>query len=269
MILFARALAALRAPASVTILALLGLVPPADAAPCPGQSDALGTARVMEVPPGARVGTKSFPQTLPLADREVVLTFDDGPWPTTTAAILDALKAECVRATFFLIGENARIRPELVRRARAEGHTIAHHSMTHPEATLAGLPFPAAVAEIERGIAADDFAAYGTVAGAPRIPFFRFPGFAATPALLDYLSQRGISVFGADLWASDWNKMTPEQELDLVLRRLDAAGRGIILFHDTKSQTAAMIPAFLRALAERGYHTVHIVPASATARPPN
>ncbi|MEP9377607.1 polysaccharide deacetylase family protein [Aquabacter sp. CN5-332] len=231
-------------------------------APCP-RPGTLGTTRVMEVPAGVRVGTKSFPQTLPLAEKEVVLTFDDGPWPTTTAAVLDALKAECVKATFFLIGQNARARPELVRRTLAEGHTVAHHSMTHPEATLAKMPFEAAVAEIEHGMAADDQAAYGTSTGAPRIPFFRFPGFAATPQLLDYLAGRGISVFGADLWASDWNKMTPEQELDLVLRRLDAAGRGIILFHDTKSQTAAMIPAFLRALAVRGYHIVHIVPASA------
>ncbi len=220
----------------------------------------------MEVPAGVQVGTKSFPRTLPLADREVVLTFDDGPWPQTTAAVLDALKAECVRASFFLIGQNARARPELVRRTLAEGHTVAHHSMTHPEATLAHLTFEAAVAEIERGMAADDQAAYGSATGAPRVPFFRFPGFASTPQLLDYLANRGISVFGADLWASDWNKMTPEQELALVLGRLDAAGRGIILLHDTKAQTAAMIPAFLRALAVRGYHVVQIVPAS--AKPP-
>ncbi len=228
---------------------------------CAGRPDALGTARVLEVPAGVQVGTKSFPGTLPLKPREVVLTFDDGPWPHTTAAVLDALKAECVRATFFLIGENAKARPELVRREIAEGHTLAHHSMTHPDITLARLPFAAAQAEITRGMAADDIAAYGAADSVPRVPFFRFPGFAATPELLAYLQQRGIAVFGADLWASDWNKMTPDQELALILQRLDAAGGGIILFHDTKAQTAAMIPAFLRALAQRGYQVVHIVPA--------
>ncbi|MGR7997370.1 polysaccharide deacetylase family protein [Xanthobacter sp. ZOL 2024] len=232
---------------------------------CP--AGALGTARVLEIDPkGVRVGTKSFTGTLPLQPKEVVLTFDDGPWPTTTAAILDALKAECVRATFFLIGQNAKARPALVRRELAEGHTLAHHSMTHPAATLAKLPFDAAVADIKKGIAADDEAAYGRAAGAPRVPFFRFPGFAATPELLAYLDQHGIAVFGADFWASDWNKMTPEQELELVLKRLDATGGGIVLFHDTKAQTAAMIPAFLRALKDRGYSIVHIVPkASAQA----
>lgn len=223
--------------------------------------EALGTARVLEVDPnGLRVGKKSFPDTLPLAPKEVVLTFDDGPWPTTTAAVLDALKAECVRATFFLIGENAHARPQLVRRELAEGHTVAHHTMTHPAATLAKIPFDAAVKEIERGMAADETAAYGAAGTAPRVPFFRFPGFASTPQLLEYLDAKGIAVFGADLWASDWNVMTPEAELDLVMKRLDAAGGGIVLFHDTKPYTAAMIPAFLKALKQNGYTIVHIVP---------
>ncbi|MEW6256647.1 MAG: polysaccharide deacetylase family protein [Pseudomonadota bacterium] len=235
-----------------------------DGPACP--PDTLGTSRVLAVPAGVQVGTKSFPQTLPLGDKEVVLTFDDGPWPGTTAAILDALKAQCVRATFFLIGENARARPGLVKREVAEGHTVAHHSMTHPEKTLAKLPSEAARAEIDRGMEADDAAAYGTAAGAPRIPFFRFPGFASTPQLLDDLQRRGISVFGADLWASDWNVMSPDQQLALVLGRLDSAGRGIVLFHDTKAQTAAMIPAFLAALKARGYRVVHIVPAQAGTR---
>lgn len=254
----------------------VGLLPAADVRgaaatdACPGRPDALGTGRVLEIDPkgvqgGVHVGTKSFPQTLPLAPREVVLTFDDGPWPNTTAAILDALKAECVKATFFLIGENAKTRPELVRRTVAEGHTVAHHTMSHPSATLAKLPLDAAVAEIERGIKADEAAAYGASGAsangvAPRVPFFRFPGFASTPKLLEYLDARGIAVFGADFWASDWNVMTPEAELDLVLKRLDAAGGGIVLFHDTKTYTAAMIPAFLRALAERGYKVVHMAP---------
>lgn len=238
---------------------------PAAAEPaCPGRPDALSTARVLEIDPrGVRVGLKSFPQTLPLQPKEVVLTFDDGPWPKTTAAVLDALKAECVRATFFLIGENARTRPELVRREVAEGHTVAHHTMTHPAATLAKLSFDDAVKEINRGMAADDSAAYGSAAGAPRVPFFRFPGFASTPQLLEHLDRQGIAVFGADFWASDWNVMTPEAELDLVLKRLEAAGGGIVLFHDTKPYTAAMIPGFLRALKERGYTVVHLVPKGA------
>lgn len=246
-----------------------GAAPSSQSASCAartnGASPPLGTSRILEVPRGVRVGIKSFPTTLPLQAKEVVLTFDDGPRPRTTEAILDALKAQCVHATFFVIGQNARAHPELVRRILAEGHTLAHHSMTHPAATLAHLPEAAALAEIEDGIAADERAGYGSVASPARIPFFRFPGFASTPQLLDAVEKRGLSVFGADLWASDWNRMTPEAELALVTRRLEAAQGGIILFHDTKSQTAAMIPAFLETLRDRGYRVVHIVPAPATA----
>ena len=85
--------------------------------------------------------------------------------------------------------------------------------------------------------------------------------FRVTDQHLDLLQSRGIVVFGADLWASDWNEMTPEQELKLVTERLAAAGKGIILFHDPKARTAAIMPAFLRYLRENGYRVVHVVPA--------
>ncbi len=238
----------------------------AAAQPCPGNADALGTARVLSVSVATtpRVGRKQFPTTLPLAAKEVVLTFDDGPWPGTTPKVLAALERECVRATFFLLGRNALAAPALVQRELAAGHTVAHHTFAHP--LLSRLRLAAADAEVDRGIAAVERAAYGaTGAGSPskpKTPFFRFPGFAASPALLERMQARGLVVFGADLWASDWSPMTPAQELALVLRRLDAAGRGIILFHDTKAQTANMLPAFLRALKARGYSVVHVVPAN-------
>ncbi|WP_428029872.1 polysaccharide deacetylase family protein [Ancylobacter sp.] len=244
--------------AALPLALSLCLAAPARAAPdCAGR---LGTSRVMEVDPvGLQVGTKHFPQTLDLADHEVVLTFDDGPLPGTTPAVLKALAHECVRATFFVIGRNAAAHPDLLRREIAEGHTVGHHSMTHPM-TLADIPYDKAVADIEKGLKADDKAAYGAAGTRPRVPFFRFPGFGSSPELLAYLGQRGIGVFGADLWASDWNLMTPEAQLTLVMGRLDHAGRGIILFHDTREQTAKMLPAFLSALKEKGYRVVHIVP---------
>jgi peptidoglycan/xylan/chitin deacetylase (PgdA/CDA1 family) len=231
--------------------------------PCPDNPDALQTSRVITVDPTAtpRVGRKHFPGTLPLTDKEVVLTFDDGPSPGTTAAVLDALKHECVLATFFLIGQNAAAHPDLVKRELADGHTVAHHSFSHP--LLDHMRLEGAEAEIDRGFAAVDKALYGSAAGPPKTPFFRFPGFASTPQLLDRLTSRHIVVFGTDLWASDWNAMTPDRELGLVLRRLEETHGGIILFHDTKRQTAAMLPAFLRSLKAQGYRVVHVIaPAS-------
>jgi len=233
------------------------------AEPCPGNSQALGTERVLEVDAGStpRVGRKHFPITLPLARKELVLTFDDGPWPGTTPKVLDALKRECVRATFFLLGRNAEAQPALARRALAEGHSIGHHTFSHP--LLDHMTLAKAEAEIDRGIAADEVALYGERRSHPTTPFFRFPGFASNKALLERMSQRGLVVFGADVWASDWNPMSPEQELRLILARIEQVGRGIVLFHDTKAQTARMLPAFLRELKRRGYRIVHVVPAEA------
>jgi peptidoglycan/xylan/chitin deacetylase (PgdA/CDA1 family) len=236
----------------------------AHAAGCP-RPGALGTSRTLGVDVAAtpRVGLKSFPQTLPLADHEVVLSFDDGPWPHTTGRVLAALAQECVRATFFLIGKPASQYPDLVRQIAAEGHTVAHHTWSHR--SLMRIKPDQAADEIDRGISAVEAALHGAATTTPTTPFFRFPGFESTPSTLDLLQSRRIVVFGADLWASDWNRMTPKQELTLITSRLKAAGKGIILFHDTKAQTAAMLPAFLRYLRENDYHVVHIIPAEPVA----
>ncbi len=238
----------------------------AHAADCP-RKDALGTSRVLKVDAATtpQVGLKSFPQTLPLADHEVILTFDDGPWPPTTTRVLAALAHECVQATFFLIGKSASEHPDLVRRIAAEGHSIGHHTWSHR--SLMRIKPDEAVEEIDRGIAADEKALHGVATTTPSTPFFRFPGFESTPATLDLLQSRAIVVFGADFWAGDWNRMTPKQELKLITDRLKIARKGIILFHHTKAQTAAMLPAFLRYLRDNGYHVVHLVPAPPPASP--
>ena len=246
-------------------VALAALVSIASAADCP-RKDTLGTSRVLSVDARTtpRVGLKSFPQTLPLADHEVVLTFDDGPNPPTTSKVLAALAQECVRATFFLVGLPASEHPDMVKRIAREGHTIGHHTWSHPY--MARIPFDKATSDIDRGIAADEMALHGASTTTPSTPFFRFPYFEQTQAELDLLQSRGIAVFGADLWASDWEEMTPDEELKLITERLAAAGKGIILFHDPKARTAAMMPAFLRYLRENGYHVVHIVPAGAAQK---
>ena len=233
----------------------------AAAASCPDRPDALGTERVLTVDAAStpRVGRKQFPSTLPLQHKELVLTFDDGPWPTTTPKVLDALKQECVRATFFLLGRNVAAHPEIARRELAEGHSLGHHTFSHP--LLSRMAPARAEAEIDRGIAEDELVLYGRRRSDPTTPFFRFPGFASSPALLERLQARHIVVFGADVWASDWLPMTPEQELRLILARIERIGSGIVLLHDTKAQTARMLPAFLRELKRRGYRIVHVVAA--------
>jgi peptidoglycan/xylan/chitin deacetylase (PgdA/CDA1 family) len=237
------------------------LAGPAAAQPadCP-RPGTLGTSRILKVDAAIfpRVGLKSFPQTLPLADHEVVLTFDDGPWPPTTPKVLAALAHECVRATFFLIGKPASEHPDLVRRIAAEGHTVGHHTWLHR--SLMQIKPSETTEEIDHGISAVEMALHGVATTVPSTPFFRYPGFEMTPATLDFLQSRGIVVFGADLWASDWDPMTPEQEFKLITGRLNAARKGIILLHDPKAQTTAMLPAFLRYLKDNHYRVVHLVP---------
>ncbi len=237
----------------------------ARSAACP--PEALGVSRTLALSAqgGWQVGLKTYPRSLALEDHEVVLTFDDGPAAPTTGKVLDALAKECVKATFFLVGRNAAALPALVRREIAEGHTVGHHTFSHPPATLRRLSEKAAREEIEKGFAADDHAAYGAAGAVPRTPFFRFPGFADSPALVEWLSSKNIAVFGADLWASDWETMTPDAQLALVLARLEKERRGILLFHDTKAQTAAMLPALLHELKQRGFKIVHVAPG---AEPP-
>jgi len=247
-------------PLCAALLLLLVWPVKAGAAECP-RAGTLGTSRVLSVDAASfpRIGLKSFPQTLPLSDHEVVLTFDDGPWPPTTSKVLKALADECVRATFFLIGKPASEHPDLVRRIAAEGHTIGSHTWTHP--SLAQVKPGEAIDQITRGISAVEMALHGRATTTPSTPFFRFPGFQSTQATLDFLQSRGIVVFGTDLWASDWNKMTPQEELHILTSRLEADGKGIILLHDPKAHTAAMLPAFLRYLRENHYQVVHLVPA--------
>ena len=245
---------------AVALMTSIAGFAPAQAADCPRQ-DALGTSRILKLDAATypRFGLKSFPQTLPLEDHEVVLTFDDGPWPATTPLVLAALARECVRATFFLIGKPASEHPALARRIAAEGHTIGHHTWTHHN--LKYMKPGDAEAEIDKGIAADEMALHGVATTTPGTPFFRFPYFDMTPQTLDLLQSRGIVVIGADLWASDWNPMTPKQQLKLLIERLNIARKGIILLHDPKAQTAAMLPAFLRYLRDNHYRVVHLVPA--------
>ena len=229
---------------------------------------ALGISRTIKIDPAAKplhVGLKTYRQTLELEDHEVILTFDDGPNPATTARVLDALREECVKATFFLIGNNAAANPTLVRREFAEGHTIGTHSWSHPERTLRGMSYDAAIQEITHGISAVHEAAHD----APSVPapFFRFPGFADTKESVRWLDEHHIAVFGCDLWASDWKNMSPETELKLIMERLEESGRGIILLHDARAQTATMLPKFLQALKERGYRVVHMVPVDSGESP--
>jgi peptidoglycan-N-acetylglucosamine deacetylase len=249
---------------AVGVAGLTGISASAYAQACPGNPDALGTSRIVAVDPAAlrAVGTAQYAQTLPLRDHEIVLSFDDGPSPLTTATVLDALAAECVTANFFILGEHATERPDLVRRAYNEGHTIGTHSQTHPD--LARMPLAAAEKEIDGGIESVQSALGPQLTQAP---FFRAPYLQTTPDLDQFLSKRGLMLWSIDVDSEDWRPQSPEDVIARILTRLEVKRSGIILMHDVQPQTAAAIPMLLRELKARGYSIVHAIPADAATRP--
>ena len=227
---------------------------------CLGKPSALGTSRTIVVDPRqhSRIGTMNYSETLPLRDKEVVLTFDDGPERPNTDKVLDILASECVRATFFTVGRMAKIHPELIRRAVEEGHTVGTHTMNHP------LRFRALAVERARQEIDDGIEAASTALGdrGKLAPFFRFPGFGRTEAAEEYLELRGLMVWSADFPADDWRKISPDEVARRALSRLEAKGKGVLLLHDIHGRTVEALPIIFGALKARGYHVVHVKPAS-------
>ena len=233
---------------------------PALAAPCPNNKNALGTSRVLVVNPAEhfRLGGMQYRETLPLAHREVVLTFDDGPLPPYSTHILKVLAAECVKATYFLVGSMAKAYPRVVARIAAEGHTIGTHSQSHP-LTFHRMPLVNAQREVQSGVASVTAA----LGGRRPAPFFRIPGLLRTAAVERYLASKKIMTWSADIPSDDWRRINDKEIVRRTLARLEErGGRGIVLMHDIKPATALAVPKLLRELKARGYRVVHVVPAS-------
>jgi peptidoglycan-N-acetylglucosamine deacetylase len=230
------------------------------AADCPGHPDALGTSRTLVVDPKQhpRIGTMQYPETLPLEDHEVVLTFDDGPLPRNSNQILAILAAQCVKATFFEIGRMARAYPEGVRKLRDAGHSIGTHTQDHP-LTMNKMPIDRAKQQIDDGIASVK-AALGD--DAALAPFFRIPGLMRAEGVEDYLASQGIQTWSADFLADDWRHIPSSRVYDLAIKRLEEKGKGILLLHDIQPRTVAALPRILQEIKARGYRIVHVVPAT-------
>jgi peptidoglycan/xylan/chitin deacetylase (PgdA/CDA1 family) len=232
----------------------------ASAADCPGHPDALGTSRILVVDPKEhpRIGTMQYPETLPLEDHEVVLTFDDGPLPRNSNQVLDILASQCVKATFFTIGRMAQSYPEGVRKLRDAGHSIGTHTQDHP-LTMDHMPVERAKQEIDDGIASVKAALGDDTA---LTPFFRIPGLLRADGVEDYLASQGIQIWSADFLADDWRHISSSRVFDLAIKRLEEKGKGILLLHDIQARTVAALPKILHELKARGYRIVHVVPAT-------
>ncbi len=192
-----------------------------------------------------------------LGPKEVVLTFDDGPVPGKTDAILRALDQFGVKATFLMVGQMADAYPATARKVAAAGHTIGSHTQNHPNLSTVG-PTVAA-AQIREG--RESVAAALRPGGYSPAPFFRFPYLADTKALRGSLAAQGIVVIDVDIDSKDYFATGSEALRVRALSSVEKRGSGVILFHDLHARTATMLPLLLADLKARGYKVVHLVPA--------
>ncbi len=246
--------------AAVVICCLAGAIGPAMASSCPSNPNAIGTSRTIAVDPAAlpRIGKMQYRNTLPLNDHEVAITFDDGPLPPYTDRILDTLASECVKVTYFLVGQMARAYPDAVRRIYNAGHVIGTHSQHHP-LTFDQMALPRIEREVDGGIASVQAAVGDARAVAP---FFRIPGLLRSNQVENYLASQSLAVWSADEVADDWFKgATADQIVRKAMRRIEAHDhRGVLLLHDIHPATAMALPTLLKELKERGYRIVQAVP---------
>ena len=234
---------------------------------CPGNPNALGISRVVEIDTtgGPGFGFEHLKSHDFLRPGEVVLTFDDGPWPHNTPAVLAALAAHCTKAIFFPIGLHATYEPGILKQVAEAGHAIGSHTWCHQDLsktkgrcqingkteTVQYDPKD----EIEKGISAVHWAV-----GGPTAPFFRFPALRQPPELIEYLGKRNIAIFSADLDSFDFKMRRPEQVRQSVLAKLKKNGKGIVLMHDFQHATAQAMPDLLNDLKANGYQIVFMKP---------
>jgi peptidoglycan/xylan/chitin deacetylase (PgdA/CDA1 family) len=243
-------------PAPFPDVAFTGAVPSAAMAPgatnC-AQPNALGTSRVVEIDTtgGPGFGFEHFKVHDFLRPNEVVLTFDDGPWPANTPAVLRALASHCVKATFFSVGKHAMWHPEILKQVALEGHTVGTHTWSH--ANLGKKSVQEGKDEIEKGLSAVRLAL-----GAAPAPFFRFPALVHPPELVTYLGERNMAIFSTDMDSFDFKVRKPGPMVQGLMDRVKKHGKGIILMHDFQRVTAEGLPDLLAQLKAGGYKVVHL-----------
>ena len=218
--------------------------------------NALGIARTVEVDttgaPG--FGFEQYKAHDFLLLKEVVLTFDDGPWPANTRAVLDALAQHCTKAIFFPIGKHALWHPEILKEVAAAGHTVGGHTWSHANLNNKKLTEQQRKDEIEKGFAATKWA----LGGIAPAPFFRFPALQHPPEMVTYLGNRNIAIFSCDLDSFDFKASKAQTIIDTVMRKVEKNGKGIILMHDFQKHTAEALPELLKQMKAAGYKIVHV-----------
>ncbi len=223
--------------------------------PACANPNALGVSRtvVIDTSGGPGFGFEHFKQLDFLQDKEVVLTFDDGPWPNNTAAVLKALAEQCTKGVFFAVGKHATYHPEILKQVLAAGHTVGTHTWSHVNLNSKKMNEQQVRDELEKG-----FSAVKAALGQPPAPFFRFPQLQHNPAAMTYLGTRNVAMFSTDLDSFDFRSENADKIVNTVMTKVDKLGKGIILMHDFQKLTGEALPTILARLKAGGYKVVHM-----------
>ncbi len=190
--------------------------------------------------------TSKAEETIPVADKYIAITFDDGPNTSTTCDILDLLENYNAKATFFLIGNNINdASAESVKRAYNSGHEIANHSLTH------GYLNNMSADEIVNEIETTNQLIYDIIGEYPK--FFRPPYIAVSDLMFQEIDIPFVCGYGCN----DWNNAVEVQErIDTVLEQ--AHDGAIILLHDSQGnfKTVEALKTIIPELQEQGYALV-------------
>jgi peptidoglycan/xylan/chitin deacetylase (PgdA/CDA1 family) len=182
----------------------------------------------------------------PQRPRLAVLTFDDGPFPVTTPALLARLDALHVPAVFFLIGRDAREQPAITLRIKLAGVELGNHTLTHPE--MSGLSATAQQAEIagaQRVLAA--------LTGAPPT-YFRPPHGNYDVATIEAARAQRVTMALWDIDPGDWRTITSDEIAENVIKH--ARSPAVILLHNGKQATIEALPQIVRAYRKAGFEFV-------------
>jgi peptidoglycan/xylan/chitin deacetylase (PgdA/CDA1 family) len=242
------------AAAPQAVPAPAAVAPAAAKAPC-ANPNALGIGRIVEIDTtgGPGFGFEHFKQLDFLRDHEVVLTFDDGPWPVNTPSVLKTLADECTTGIFFPIGKHATYYPEILKQVAAAGHTIGSHTWSHANLNNKKLSEDQRKEEVEKG-----FSAVKWALGTSPSPFFRFPALQHPPEMVTYLGTRNVAIFSCDLDSFDFKASKPQTVVDSVMKKVEKLGKGIILMHDFQKHTAEALPELMHRLKAGGYKVVQM-----------
>lgn len=191
-------------------------------------------------------------------DKVIALTFDDGPWDSSTEAILDTLKENDAKATFYTIGDQISKHKDLVKRAADEGHEIGTHTWDHAEGSGQGVSLILMSSDERKQEVEKGMKAIKDATGQDASLMFRSPGGNFDESVAKDLSSLINAEIGWNVDTGDWQK----PGTDTIVQRIESASPGeIILMHDgggDRSETVAALKQALPKLKEQGYRFVTV-----------